>query len=235
MAFSRRFVLLVVLCAAFASPAFADYGSAKQAFEIGDHATAFAEFRALAEEGDPRAQFALGLMFQTGRGTDRDHGKALHWYRAAADQGLARAQSNLGVLYRRGLGVERDFTQALKWFRKAADQGYARAEYNLAEMYRNGEGVTRDLVQAYVWYEFPLTNLPPSGRAAAALRRNAMIDSMSVSELVEAERLARAHRARREPGAVFPGETAEKVQRAQGVRRIETPVETAVVSGPVER
>ena len=221
MAFRRIFILLAVLCLILAAPAFADYGSAKRAFEIGDHTTAFTEFRALAEEGDPRAQFALGLMFQTGRGADKDYGKARYWYRSAAAQGLARAQSNLGVLYRRGLGVGRNFITALAWFRRAAEQGYVRADYNLAEMYRNGEGVPRDLVQAYVWYEFPLTNLPASGRAAAALRRNSIVDSMSVSELVEAERLARAHRARRESGTAFLYETAETVRRTGTVAETE--------------
>ena len=197
-------VFLFLVTLVWCDTAAADYQSAKSAYERGDYETALAEFRTLAGQDDPRGQFALGLMYQKGWGVDQEHGEALRWYQMAADQGVARAQNNLGVLYRRGLGVERSFERALHWFGKAAAQGFTRADFNLAEMHRLGEGVPRDPVQAYVWYEFPVTDLPGSGRSAAALRRSTLVNRMSVGELAEAEHRARAFRARRE--AIAAGE-----------------------------
>ena len=45
------------------------------------------------------SQYALGLMYATGRGLPQDHVEAMRWYRLAAEQGFAPAQASLGVLY----------------------------------------------------------------------------------------------------------------------------------------
>jgi len=71
------------------------------AYKRQDYVAALALWRPLAEQGDPRAQNALGDLYGTGKvrvSQNRDEGyaEAVKWYRKAAEQGLAAAQSSLG-------------------------------------------------------------------------------------------------------------------------------------------
>lgn len=108
----------------------------------------------LAEKGDARAQYELGVMYSEGEEWfgKKESKEAIDWYKKAADQGIVDAQFRLGVLYRFGVDVSKDYDQALKWTIKAAEQGHAGAQANLAGMYYEGEGVPRDLEQAEKWY-----------------------------------------------------------------------------------
>ena len=45
-----------------------------------------------AEKGDAKAQFVLGLKYDTGKGVPQDYAEAAKWYRKAKDQGVASAQ-----------------------------------------------------------------------------------------------------------------------------------------------
>ena len=81
-----------------------------------------------AEQGDAKAQFDLGLKYDTGDGVPQDYAEAANWYRKAAEQGYAKAQFNLGTMYDEGRGVRQDFAEAAKWYRKAKDQGVANAQ-----------------------------------------------------------------------------------------------------------
>ena len=148
----KRLLFVGLLFFGFVPTAGADLASGARAFKAGDHATALAEFSALANKGEPLAQLALGLMYAEGAGVPRDYAAAAKWYRAAADQGLVQAQHNLGTAYFSGAGVKRDYAQAARWFRLAADQGDARAQNNLGHMYTKGQGVPHDDVEAAKWY-----------------------------------------------------------------------------------
>ena len=72
--------------------------------------------RTLADDGDPKAQYALGSMYRYGQGVPRDYSEAVTWWRRAADQGVVDAQFALGNLYAGGTGVARDSVQAYMWF-----------------------------------------------------------------------------------------------------------------------
>ena len=50
----------------------------------------FEDLIALAEAGDPDAQYNLGVMYANGRGVTQDDTEAVRWYRLAADPGYAR-------------------------------------------------------------------------------------------------------------------------------------------------
>ena len=63
-----------------------------------DYAEAMKWFRKAADQGDPEAQYALGVMYKNGRGVPRDDAEAIKWYRKAADQGNADAQNALTTL-----------------------------------------------------------------------------------------------------------------------------------------
>ena len=106
----------------------------------------------LADQGNAKAQYNLGLMYDLGKGVPEDDKKAVEWYRLAADQGNAKAQDNLGLMYDLGEGVPEDDKEAVKWYRLAADQGNADAQSNLGVKYDTGEGVPEDDKQAVKWY-----------------------------------------------------------------------------------
>ena len=81
------------------------------------------ELLPLAEKGDAKAQYRLGLTYSNDIDVPQDFQEAAKWYRLAAEQGHAYAQYNLGVMYKDGEGVSQDYVLAHKWFNLAADQG----------------------------------------------------------------------------------------------------------------
>jgi hypothetical protein len=91
-------------------------------------------FQKAAEQGNPAAQFNLGLLHAEGSGVSRDPAAAAEWYRKAALQGYAPAQINLGVAYERGIGVPLDLRQAATWYRRASAGESEAANRNLARI-----------------------------------------------------------------------------------------------------
>jgi TPR repeat protein len=106
-----------------ASPAPADFASATSAYDGGDYATAFREWRRLAEAGDIESQIALAGLYRGGIGRGIDFTRAAHWYRRAAQSGHAVGQLNLAEMYEHGWGVPRDAIEAYVWYFRAARQG----------------------------------------------------------------------------------------------------------------
>lgn len=141
-----------VVIALASAPSCAGVDESAAAKSRGDYATALAEFKAAADQGDAVAQYNLGLMYYNGQGVPRDDQLAAAWFRKAADQGHAVAQYNLGLMYAIGQGVPQDYKQAAAWYRKAADQGDAAAQSSLGDMYWGGEGVPQDYRQAVAWF-----------------------------------------------------------------------------------
>ena len=128
-----------------------DFQKGADAYEKGDYATAFREWKPLADQGDASAQHNLGVMYDEGYGVLQDHKAAVKWYTLAAEKGLDYAQFNLGFMYRNGVGILQDFKTALKWYILSAEEGYAKAQYNLVVMYALGQGVIEDKVYAHMW------------------------------------------------------------------------------------
>jgi TPR repeat protein len=93
---------------------------ATRALDKGDYATALPLLRELADQGDARAQFKLGKLYDDGHGVTQSDAEALKWYRLSAEQGYAIAQYNLALMYGEGQGVTQDYVEAAKWFGKAA-------------------------------------------------------------------------------------------------------------------
>jgi hypothetical protein len=93
---------------------------ATTAYQRGDYGVAFRLWRPLAEQGDARAQAALGRMYNTGEGVAQNRLQAASWYRKAADQGDFGGQLSLGLMYEHGRGVTRDYVQAYKWLNLVA-------------------------------------------------------------------------------------------------------------------
>ena len=142
----RTIVLMLSVC--LPTPAWADFETGMDAYQRGNYVTALSEWRPLAEQGDPSAQFYLGMLYEKGAGVPQDYITARKWYEKAADQGYLMAQYNLGVLYDKGDSLPQDYTKARQWYEKAAAQGYAMAQTNLGMLYANGRGVLLDYTKA---------------------------------------------------------------------------------------
>src|SRR5512135_1979211 len=85
-------------------PCLADLTGGLAAYERHEYQTAIKEFQALADQGDPFAQFMLGYMYAHGEGLAQDYAEAARSFLQAASKGNIAAQFNLGVLYDEGHG-----------------------------------------------------------------------------------------------------------------------------------
>jgi uncharacterized protein len=117
----------------------------------GSYAEAIAIWRPLAEEGDAKAQFALAVMYDMGRGVPQSRAESVKWWRRAAERGHAGAQFALASIYLEGKGVKQDSAEAAKWLQRAAEQGDAVSQLALAGAFSQGLGVQKDLVEAFKW------------------------------------------------------------------------------------
>ncbi len=117
------FIVAFVVVLGLSVPAQADFDTGWAAYQRGDYAAALRELRPLAEQGDAKAQFSLGVMYEAGQGVVKDDAQAVQWYRKAAEQGDAKAQFFLGTMYELGLGVVNDDAEAIRWYRKSAAHG----------------------------------------------------------------------------------------------------------------
>jgi uncharacterized protein len=106
-----------------AFPALADFQAGVDAYQKADYVTAAKEWRPLAEQGDPIAQFNFGLLYLDGHGVPQSDAEAANWFRRAAEQDYVPAQHNLGAMYGKGAGVKRDYVQAYKWLNICAAKG----------------------------------------------------------------------------------------------------------------
>ncbi len=149
---SFKFLLFVSLLGGFTALAYAGFDEGEAAYDRGDYARAYKEFRPLAEQGDADSQFYLGVMYDFGRGVSQDYIQAMKWFRRAAERGDGEAQFELGWAYAEGQGVPQDYAGAVKWYRKAAEQGFPPAQRELGGLYANGQGMPQDHAEAIKWY-----------------------------------------------------------------------------------
>lgn len=101
-----------------------------------------------ADAGDVKAQFLVGVAYDTGEGAPRNGENAIKYYRMAAEQGYAHAQNSLGSI----LQAEKRYAEALLWYEKAAAQGHALATNNLAYLHDMGLGVSQDRQKGFELY-----------------------------------------------------------------------------------
>ncbi len=161
---------------------FHDFQDGWNAYVKNNYETAHELWLPLAKQGNFRAQFLIGSMYDFGQGVPENDSEAFKWYQLAAEQGESRALLFLGFMYDFGQGVPEDDREAFKWYQLAAEQGYAEAknniyvlakndfpealtvllndakkgvavaQYTLGSMYEIGEGVLKDGKEAVKWY-----------------------------------------------------------------------------------
>lgn len=98
----------------------------------------YQQMEQLANQGNPEAQYNIGVMYDQGIGVPQNGNKAVEWYEKAAKQRLYQAEFNLGVLYDEGIIVPQDYSKAIQYYTQAAQQGDDQAMVNLGGMYRKG-------------------------------------------------------------------------------------------------
>jgi TonB family protein len=88
-----RLLLACVIATVAAAPAHADLRGAYGDYKKGDFAHAFQEFLALAEIGQPQAQFVVAEMYHDGQGTPQSDIHAYAWATLAATNGMVAGKA----------------------------------------------------------------------------------------------------------------------------------------------
>ncbi len=76
-----------------------------------------------AKQGDPHAQFLLGIRYYLGVGVKEDPKRAAYWFLRGAVQGDPINQFTIGLLYINGDGVKQDIHKAKKYLGRACASG----------------------------------------------------------------------------------------------------------------
>jgi len=187
----QRFLILTVFFLSFvATGAHADFREGLNAYRNGDYGSAFEAWLPLAEQGDPKAQNNVGILYRKGLGVKKNPAAAFMWYERAAKQSFAKAQYNLALAYKRGHGVDRSANMAVKWYELAALNGYARAQYEMGVRYDNGVGVKQDRVAALMWLTLSVKTAKGKTLRNASKARRRLMGTLGQKQISEAERLA---------------------------------------------
>lgn len=184
----KKFILSLFLTFTLVSPVLADFESGVIQFEQGDFEGALKTLTPLAEDGDPRAQYVVGVIWLNGMVGEPRPDEAAGWLKRAAEQDYVEAQMELARLFKTGEGVPTDLGQMVTWYRRAAQQGHVGAQLFVADAYAYGQGVGPDLVQAYMWYEIAMRYWGD----LAVHARDAIAEKMTREQIDEARRLASA-------------------------------------------
>ena len=154
---------------------------------------------AKAEQGDSKAQYAIGEMYEKGRGTERDPRQAFSWYSKASQKGNMKAEYKLGMAYLSGKGIRKNSRKAHEWLKKSADKGYVRAQYHLGTLYEKGVGTEKDLDKALKWYQLALRggyDAAAEGMQRIALQRKQQEEKLN---RLRQEAVAKAKQLKKKP------------------------------------
>ena len=180
----------ILLGWAFIASADAGFDEAATAFSAGNYSEAITTLRPLANHGDARSQYAMGVMSEKGFGMPVNLRQAADWYQKAAKQGNADAQYNLGAMYEHGIGMPVDYVQAVRWYRPAAESGDIDALSNLGVLYQKGQGVSQDQVLALALYNVSVA-LDTNANSQAARNRQGLANAMTLPMIQEATELTK--------------------------------------------
>jgi len=101
------------------------------------------ELRALADHGDPDAEWQMGVRCHNGEDVLQDDVQAMLWFQLAAEQGNVDAQATLGAYYWAGRGVPQDLSKAYMWSQIALSGGDENSKSRL-------EGLASQMTHAQV-------------------------------------------------------------------------------------
>jgi len=185
--FTRIFLAGFVLL--FATLAWSgDFKKGWNAYSSTDYATALAEWQELADAGDVKSSYGMGLLYGNGFGVDMNDELALKYYGFAAENGHADAQFNLAVMLQNGWGVPANDESANKWYKLAADQGITSAQIALGRYYAMDFMDAYDPIEAYKWF----TIAEQMGDVDAAEKREFVASRLTTEQLAKADEIVNA-------------------------------------------
>ena len=157
--------LLFSLAAGVAGRAGADdYERGFRALEDGRFDEALYYISLYAANGDPRAQYTIGVMHRRGAGVEQDDREALLWFLAAAESGHMLGQYAAGLAFDQGRGIDRDFDNAIHYLREAALNGHAAAPVQLGNVYFDEANPDADHAKAHFWWTIAERRNAPGAR-----------------------------------------------------------------------
>ena len=101
-----------------------------ESLQRGEAAQGYALLAPLAQQGDSRAQYLIGLLYAKGLHLPQKFEAARTWYILAAEQGHTGAQNNLGLMYKSGEGGPTSLVDSYAWFARASVAGDDKAIKN---------------------------------------------------------------------------------------------------------
>lgn len=152
-------IFSVLLCFAsyplykpYLSPNNAQY-SGCQFLTQGEYENAAKLFKISANRGNPKGENYLAMLYQDGKGVNKDDVRAFSLALSAAKKGYSPAQRRTAIYFHHGIGTKIDFSQALHWYRHAAESGDRISEYYMFLFYRGGyfPNVEKDQKKAFEW------------------------------------------------------------------------------------
>ena len=143
-----KFYFLVLLALAASSPLAAqnERGTGPSAVVADIDA-----LKAMADAGDPVAQWRLGVALDKGDGVSSDPAQAVFWFREAIKGSNAAAHASLALMYATGRGVAVDYSAARELYLKAAKLGEPHGFFGVGVLHARGEGVPQNLEEAFAW------------------------------------------------------------------------------------
>lgn len=154
----RHLTPYLLLTLPLAGWAKASLSSCLEHYQQGKFAQALPYCQQAAEKNDGTAQYLLGTLYQTGKGTQPNFQLALSWYKKAAQQGSANAQLKLAKKYSSEAISEPDYVKAIQFYTLAAVQDHPEAQFILAICHQLGLGVPPDYTSALYWYHQAVKN-----------------------------------------------------------------------------
>ncbi len=107
-------------------------------------ASKWAHIQLRANQGEPNAQFLLGLIYFSGRFVEQNITLGQYWVIKAAEQGNLKAAKTIADLAFDGKIIPRDLIVAEHWYQQLATEGDKVAQFRLGFIYAaGGEGIER--------------------------------------------------------------------------------------------
>jgi TPR repeat protein len=97
------------------------------AYNRGDYMPAIRLFRPLAEQGNPKAQSLLGVMYRRGEGVARSSVRAFVWFSRAAARGDAKAKAELHAVSQ--TMTPEEISEAQRMAQACETSNYRQCEY----------------------------------------------------------------------------------------------------------
>lgn len=203
-------------------------------YKAGKYVEAVTEYRLVAVQGNPEAQFNLGYALYTGEGTDKNFTEAAMWFKRAAAQNYAKAQFNLAYCYMNGRGVPCDYDKALVLLKQSADNGYQNAQLTLSDCYAKGILTEQNEKEARRWKEMA-EGKPTASDTRPATEMNSAVVSVE-SEKPKKEKLEGDITFALNTGSDVQTEENPKsqlpVEPAENLASVEQQSEVHVIKGP---